>query len=159
MHQNFEGARQLFPKALQEGKLVEYLGGFPGYDLIDPYADSPTDPEAAFEPIRHQIVEDIALRKKVFEALCTLANHPDYGWMAIYYFTSLRLIEKYKKVELVTSELVNGVAMGFRKHKGNWDMRRDWVGKTNKGGLWGAVKGMNKVLTEKYNLTILPEEL
>lgn len=159
MHQNFDGARDLFPKALAENKLMEYLGGFPGYGLIDPYADSPTDPSAAFEPIRHLIIDDEALREKVFDALSKLAKDKEYGWMAIYYLHSLRIFEDAKKMEQIVPKLVMDIADGLRKNKASLSLNRKWVGVEYKDGLWGDVRRMNKILSEKYNLNVLPEEL
>lgn len=157
--QEFGRAREMFPKALQEGKLMEYLGGFPGYGLFNPYADSPTDPSAAFNPIRSLIVEDRVVREHVLSALSSLANDQEHGWMAIYYISKLKDVEKNHGIELVTPELVSAIAEKLRNNKAHWNMNKSWVGWNTKDGLWGAVQGINQMLHENYNLTVLPEEL
>lgn len=79
--------------------------------------------------------------------------------MVIYYFSELKYLEELSKEDLLTSELVNAVADGLRKNKAHWDMNTKWVGQANKGGLWGAVRGINRMLYKDYNLAVLPEEL
>lgn len=151
-------AQALFPTALREGKLTDYLGGFPGYEIANPYANSPTDPDAAFSPIRLLIVEDEALRSKVLEAIRTLAEDQNYGWMAIYYLSALKSLESWKNVSLVTPDLIDAIANSLRKHRAALILNRNCVGADYQDGLWGDVRRMNKILTQKYNLTLLPEE-
>lgn len=157
--QEFDQARIMFPKALKDGRLKEYLGGFPDYYLFNPYAESPTDPDAAFSPIRNLILEDTTLKEQVFAALLALAEDKEYGWIVIHYISELKDLETLKKVKLLTQDFLAAIADGLRKNKDSFILNKRWLGAEYSDGLWGDVRRMNRILAREDGLMVLPEEL
>lgn len=148
----------LFNKALAQNELMEYLGGFPGYRIPNPMADTPTDPDQAFAPIRDRIFEDESLKEKTTSALLALAA-TEYGWMVMYYLHELRILEKQNSRELMTDDFVASIAELLRSRKAEFESSSEWLGADVTGGLWGVILGMNAMMAEDYDLVVLPEAI
>lgn len=149
----------LLDLAIEKGELVQFLGGFPGYYLQPLAADLPTEYTDAFFPIKMRIKDEPELGTRVVEAIVLLSQDPVYGWGAIDYLISLALLKQHQGIDLLSPELVTSVASGLRSNKEGFIALKRWEGKNHANGVWSFVQTSNRILSTKYNIIVLPEEL
>ena len=149
----------LVAKVLEEGKLLDYLGGFPRYGLRNPVAFTPTDSGAVLDSLAGALLADGQVRADFRKALVELAGDEERGWSVVYYLVDLQYFQKQHGLALVDEGLLKEIAEGLRANKTLWVDNGKWVGAQNEGGLWGVVVGMKRLLHAEYGLVLLPEEL
>jgi hypothetical protein len=148
-----------YHKAIENGELAQYLGGYPAYSVQETYADMPTDYSTIFLPVSSRLGDDSGLRETLSSAIKSLANDPEYGWGAIFHITNLAILRKRSGVDLLTPDLLDSVRNSLRNNRDRFKSLKRWIGKDFTDGVWEMVKTENRILHEDENITVLPEEL
>jgi hypothetical protein len=148
-----------FEKARQRGELWKFLGGYPEYALTNIHANLPTDMGGAITPIQQRAGAEPSLKGEVTSALIKLSEDLEYGWMVLYYLQYIESLNDLSGSDWLADGLVESIAVHLRQNKDAFMALKKWQGERFENGVWELVLGANVMLHEKYNITVLPEEL
>src|SRR5687767_10240074 len=76
----------LLREAIKVDKIYSYLIGEGEFHLVNPYAETPTDPHKAFDAIAEHYSKDKIILEKFINALVQMSLDPNFAWFSLYYF-------------------------------------------------------------------------
>lgn len=145
-------------KLIAEDKLMELLGGFPNYRTLNPYAEVPTYPDTVLKELGDFLASGPEARLKFVDALEKLSKDLEYGWVSTYYLNINERMEKTFGFTLISDDTIKKVGENLYENREFHKSNREWLGADYEDGIWGAVKRMDKMLTERYGIKVLPIE-
>jgi len=143
--------------AISRNELYVFLTGQKAeYCFVCPYADMPTDPEQAFDMIKHYALKRNADIWYEFQnALIEMSNDASYIWLELYYILNYiyyrnATLVNYFDLEKVLSTLV----IGIRKYEAVLKKDKSWTGAQFKNGQWDNVIRLLRNIDEEFSLNI-----
>jgi hypothetical protein len=139
---------------------VALLTGQEGYDFINRFADTPTDPILAVWYIEkyYLATKDDTVWRALSDALRTLCAGETYIWLVPYYVLSYINYEKrnhYQVLSLVP--IKHAFNQGVIQFKESLIKNTDWMGRNEPEGLYGDMLRMNHQLKENYGYALLEQ--
>jgi hypothetical protein len=142
--------------AIEKRELPMYLAGYPDYKIHNPYADSPTYPQEAFIGLESMLASSEDFRTQFQEALATVSQDKEYGWMTLYYVRQCKSFELNHGVVLLPDPLLVELGMNLKLNKGYFESNKKWLGAMYSNGLWGDIESMGKSLSNEFGISVIP---
>lgn len=139
----------LLREAIKLDKIYSYLIGEGDYNLVNPYAETPTDPHKAFESIADYYFKDKTILEKFIKALVQMSLDPNFAWLSLYYFIAFARFNNRKDVGYDIRTLWNRIKKNVSLHEERLVFDKRWVGAMWPNGLWGDVLRMCSSIEEE----------
>jgi hypothetical protein len=138
--------------------LDKLLAGDEGYEVWNPNASLPTDPEQVFNACLEQRNGIDTPSDAFWTALESLSKRSDRGWLAMYYVMQTVYWQRRTDCQILSQDFLFKLGSNLLVNKGilRKDMR--WGGQMFEQGLWQLVCNLNVILRERHNISVFREE-
>ena len=126
-------------EALARGALTALVLGREGLAFVNPWIDTPTNPNAVFDAYKHHLGDDLRAMRRFAEALVEAAAEPDDGWVTAYYVPELFAHAGCFGADFDASACAVAILSRIRAHAEHLATLRRWCGATDPAGCWDVV--------------------
>lgn len=151
--------KKLLYTALNENKLFEFIAGHNGYEIVNIYANTPTNSMEALSSVTeyYKTTGDFTIWKDFNNALEELIKDENLVWFSLYYlYDILRLKDREVWIQeyIEVTDLINKIECHLRLFKNSLITNKSWVGREYEHGLWEDVLRLKNNIFDSYGIEL-----
>lgn len=151
--------QNLLYTALNENKLFEFIAGRDNYEIVNVYADTPTDSMEVLSSLKdyYDATGDFTIWKEFNNAIVKLVEDENLVWFSLYYLNDilrLRNRDVWTHEYIDIADLLKKIEFNLLLFKNNLSKNKSWVGREYEKGLWEDVLRLKKNIFDSYGIDL-----
>ncbi|GAB3570558.1 hypothetical protein GCM10027578_26990 [Spirosoma luteolum] len=150
----------IIERAINQNDFYFLLTGQKDYELVNSFADTPTDSNAVFFNIveYYKKTKDEDVWKELINGLLKLCESSDYIWLVTYYISCYLRYEKETRYKPMKLEGLNiAFNSGLKEFQRSLSDNYSWMGHGIEGGLYSDILRMSQSLEKRFGYHLLSD--
>jgi hypothetical protein len=148
------GVDRRVQEALARDALTALVLGRDGLAFVNPWFDTPTDPQAVFAAYRAAFGDDPRAMGRLADALVTASAAPNDGWVTAYYVPDLLDHAALFGDDFDARACAAAILARIREGRAHLTRVRRWAGASEPEGCWGVVDRYVRSLRAEHSAAL-----